>query len=130
MAKPTAKTTTKKTAAKKTAPKVQGPKPIKDRMNKTQLIQHLVDKTELDKKDVKAVMEALEETMVAHVRKRGCGEFMFPGMFKIVTKKVPAKKARKGVSPFTGEETTFKAKPATTKTKIRPLKKLKDAVLS
>jgi nucleoid DNA-binding protein len=35
-------------------------------------------------------------------------------------------KARKGISPFTKEEVMFKAKPATTVVKVRPLKKLKD----
>lgn len=114
---------------KKTKTTSAAPKAIKERMNKTQLLQHLAEKTDLDKKDVKAVMDALEETMIGHVRKRGIGEFMFPGLFKIVSQKVPAKKARKGTNPFTGEETTFKAKPATIKLKIRPMKKLKDAAL-
>ena len=35
---------------------------------------------------------------------------------------------RKGINPFTGEETTFKAKPACNVVKIRPLKNLKDMV--
>jgi Bacterial DNA-binding protein len=34
---------------------------------------------------------------------------------------------RKGINPFTGQETTFAAKPATVKVKARPMKKLKDA---
>jgi nucleoid DNA-binding protein len=38
----------------------------------------------------------------------------------------PATKARKGINPFTGEETMFKAKPARNVIKVRPLKKLKD----
>jgi nucleoid DNA-binding protein len=45
---------------------------------------------------------------------------------KIATVKKPAKKARKGINPFTGEETVFKAKPASNAVKIRPLKKLKE----
>ncbi|MGE8287806.1 MAG: DNA-binding protein, partial [Stenotrophomonas sp.] len=36
---------------------------------------------------------------------------------------------RKGINPFTKEEQWFAAKPATTKLKVRPLKKLKDAAL-
>jgi nucleoid DNA-binding protein len=36
--------------------------------------------------------------------------------------------ARKGINPFTGQETTFKAKPARTVIKVRALKKLKDMV--
>ncbi len=34
----------------------------------------------------------------------------------------------KGINPFTGEETVFKAKPARKVVKIRPLKKVKDMV--
>ena len=39
-------------------------------------------------------------------------------------------KARKGINPFTGEETVFKAKPASIAVKIRPLKKLKEFAAS
>ena len=38
----------------------------------------------------------------------------------------PATKAKKGINPFTGEETMFKAKPARTMVKVQPLKVLKD----
>jgi hypothetical protein len=41
--------------------------------------------------------------------------------------KVPAKPKRKGINPFTGQEQWFAAKPASTKVKVRPMKKLKDA---
>jgi nucleoid DNA-binding protein len=40
--------------------------------------------------------------------------------------KKPARKARPGVNPFTGEEIMIAAKPASTTVKVRPLKKLKD----
>ena len=39
-----------------------------------------------------------------------------------------AKKARKGVNPFTGEEMMFKAKPASKAVKALALKGLKDMV--
>ena len=64
--------------------------------------------------------------MEGHLKKRGAGQFTLPGLMKIVTQKKPATKARKGINPFTGEETTFAAKPARTMVKVRPLKKLKD----
>jgi nucleoid DNA-binding protein len=47
---------------------------------------------------------------------------------KIKTIRKPATRARKGINPFTGEETTFKAKPARNVVKILPLKGLKDMV--
>jgi len=40
--------------------------------------------------------------------------------------KRPAKKARVGINPFTGEETTFKARPASVAVKVHALKGLKD----
>jgi hypothetical protein len=54
------------------------------------------------------------------------GEFTLPGLMKITTVKKPAVKARKGINPFTGEETMFKAKPASVAVKVRPLKKMKE----
>jgi len=45
---------------------------------------------------------------------------------KLEVKNKPGTKARKGINPFTGEETVFKAKPARRAVKIKPLKKLKD----
>ena len=56
------------------------------------------------------------------------GQFILPGLMKIEVKRKPATKARKGINPFTGEETMFKAKPARNVVKVRPLKKLKDMV--
>jgi nucleoid DNA-binding protein len=45
---------------------------------------------------------------------------------KVIRK--PATKARKGINPFTGEPTTFKAKPARNVIKVRALKALKEMV--
>jgi nucleoid DNA-binding protein len=49
---------------------------------------------------------------------------------KVTTVKKPARKARKGINPFTGEATTFKAKPASIAVKVRPLKKMKEFAAS
>lgn len=99
---------------------------IKDRYNKTQILNALADNTGLSKKDVSAVLDELGILIQCHIKKRSAGEFVLPGLLKIQTVKKPATKARKGVNPFTGEETMFKAKPASTVVKVRPLKKLKD----
>ncbi|MBC8392754.1 MAG: HU family DNA-binding protein, partial [Deltaproteobacteria bacterium] len=63
-----------------------------------------------------------------HIKKRAPGKFVFPGLMKIEVKKKPATKARKGINPFTREETMFKAKPAHKVVKIKPLKKVKDMI--
>lgn len=117
----------KKTAAKATSATVaRKVKTITEPMNKTQIVNQLSDTTGLTKKDVNAVFDELAVIMEGHLKKRGAGQFTLPGLMKIVTQKKPATKARKGINPFTGEATTFAAKPARTMVKVRPLKKLKD----
>ena len=79
---------------------------------------------------VVAILEGsrfLEGAVHGSVSKKGAGSFTLPGLLKITVTSVAAKPARKGTNPFTGEPTTFKAKPATVKVKVRPMKKLKDA---
>lgn len=124
-----AKTAAKKAPAKKAPAKAAPVKKItavKERYSKTQILTQIAENTELTKKQVQSVLDELTDIVEGHVKKRACGEFVMPGLFKIVTVKKPARKARKGINPFTGEETTFAAKPASTQVKIRPLKKLKE----
>ncbi len=101
---------------------------IVDAYTKTQTLSEIAENTGLTKKDVANVVEELSDLIERHIKKRGCGKFTMPGLFKIQTKRKPATKARKGINPFTQEETIFKAKPARTVIKIRPLKKMKDMV--
>ncbi|MEL0315298.1 MAG: HU family DNA-binding protein [Halieaceae bacterium] len=121
-----------KKAAKKKAPAKKAPaaapkvKAISEKLTKTQIVGSLADSTGLTKKQVSAVMDAMNNLIEGSIKKRGAGEFTIPGMMKITTVRKPAVKARKGINPFTGEETMFKAKPATTAVKIRPLKKMKE----
>ena len=115
-----------KKPASKAAPKAAA-KPVKGVLSKSALIQHLAGTSGAAAKDVRAVIAELEETIRASISKKGPRTFMLPGILKITAVAVPAKKARKGINPFTGEATVFKAKPATVKVKVRPMKKLKDA---
>jgi hypothetical protein len=119
----------KPAAAKPVAAKPAEMKPIKAALNKTTLTAHLSEASGVEPKAVKAVLAALEATTLASMNKKGIGEFTLPGLLKVVALKVPAKPKRKGINPFTKEEQWFAAKPATVKVKVRPLKKLKDAVL-
>jgi DNA-binding protein HU-beta len=59
---------------------------------------------------------------------RGNGLFTLPGLLKLKVVKKPATKSREGVNPFTGEKMTFKAKPASKKVRVLPLKSLKAMV--
>ena len=54
--------------------------------------------------------------------------FTVPGLMKVTAMYKPPTPERRGIDPFTKEERTFKAKPASTKIKIRPLKSLKAMV--
>jgi nucleoid DNA-binding protein len=120
------KRTAKKAPAKKAPAKPASGKAISSRYSKTQILTEIAESTDLSRKQVGAVIDELSSLIDRHVKKRACGEFVLPGMLKITTVKKPAKKARKGINPFTGEETMFKAKPASIAVKVRPLKKLKE----
>ncbi len=128
--------TTKKAAAPAKAVKAKAPaavaaplKPIKTAFNKSSLTAHIAELAAVELKAVKAVLTALEASILASVHKKGLGEFTLPGLLKVVVHNVPAKKKRMGKDPFTGVERMFAAKPATVKIKTRALKKLKDAAL-
>ncbi|CAN7693546.1 HU family DNA-binding protein [Caballeronia sp. LjRoot29] len=104
-------------------------KPIKDSFTKASLSLHLAERAGVEPKAAKALMAALEETVLASVHKKGAKEFTLPGLLKVVAQDVPAKKKRFGKDPFSGEDKWFAAKPASVRLKVRPLKKLKDAAL-
>ena len=124
---PTKASTPAKTAAAK--PVAAALKPIKTAFNKTALAAHLAEQAGVEVKAAKALLAALEATVLASVHKKGLGGFTLPGLLKITAQNIPAKKKRFGKDPFTGVERMFAAKPATTKIKARALKKLKDAAL-
>jgi nucleoid DNA-binding protein len=124
---PALKKAATRTVAAKAAPAAL--KPIKTAFNKTGLLAHVAELAAVELKAVKAVIGALEATILASIHKKGLGEFTLPGLLKITAQNVPAKKKRMGKDPFTGQERMFAAKPATTKIKTRALKKLKDAAL-
>ena len=116
----------KKTPAAKPS---KAPKPITEVMNKTSLVNFITENSGVASKDVKAVLASLEVAAIASVSKKGAGEFVLPGLLKVTSVKVPAKPKRRGINPFTKQEQWFAAKPASTKLKVRPLKKLKDAAI-
>jgi nucleoid DNA-binding protein len=87
----------------------------------------IAEKTQLTRKQVAAVFDELG-VLIRKNLSRGPQAFTVPGLCKMVVKKKPATKARKGINPFTKEEVMFKAKPASKTVRIRPLKNLKDMV--
>ena len=101
-------------------------KPITAKYNKSQILEAIAGSTGLTRKQVGSVLDELSNVIAGHVSKKGAGQFVLPGLLKIATVHKPATKARKGINPFTKEEVMFKAKPAKTVVKIRPLAKLKE----
>ena len=121
-----AKKKTRKASTKKPAPRQI--KAIKAPMTKSAIVNEIAEKSELTKKQTSSVFDELEILIERHIKKSGAGKFILPGLMKVEVKRKPATKARKGINPFTREETIFKAKPARNVVKIRPLKKVKDMV--
>ena len=93
---------------------------------KSQIVSAVAGQTDLSKKQVGAVLDALSGQMKKALK--GAGVFTLPGVCKMRVVKKPATKAREGVNPFTGEKMVFKAKPASKKVRVMPLKNLKGFV--
>lgn len=94
---------------------------------KSEIFASIAESTGLAKKDVSAVMDALQEQIKNALGSRGPGLFVVPGLLKITKKKMPARPARKNVpNPFKpGETRDIPAKPAYSKIKVLALKNLK-----
>jgi len=95
-------------------------------LTKSEILASIAETTELSRKQVASVFEALSGLIKKNVGKKGPGKFVVPGLMKIVVIQKPATKARKGINPFTKQEQMFKAKPARKVIKVRPMKALKD----
>ena len=95
-------------------------------LTKSEILASIAETTELSRKQVASVFEALSDLIKKNVGKKGPGMFVVPGLMKIVVIQKPATKARKGINPFTKQEQMFKAKPARKVIKVRPMKALKD----
>jgi DNA-binding protein HU-beta len=91
------------------------------KMTQSQMLDALAKETDLKKKNVKSVIEALTNLALKEVKKSG--EFSIPGIGKLVK---AHRKARMGRNPATGETIKIKAK---TVVKFRVAKATKDAVL-
>lgn len=95
---------------------------------KSEVFGTLSETTGLTRKEVGSVFEGLSHVIKQDLGGRGPGIFVVPGLMKIKVITKPATKARKGINPFTGEPTVFKAKPARKVVKVQPLKALKSMV--
>jgi nucleoid DNA-binding protein len=96
--------------------------------SKGEVLRAVAEETGLSRKQVTQVFDSLSGQIKNALGKKGPGTFIVPGLMKIRVINKPATKARKGINPFTGQETMFKAKPASRAVKIRPLKNMKEMV--
>jgi nucleoid DNA-binding protein len=99
------------------------------RLTKAQLFAELAEATELPKKKVAEVFDALSEVIKKQLTGRGPGEFVIPGLLKVRVVKRPATKEREGINPQTREKITIPAKPASKRVRATALKGLKEMVL-
>jgi nucleoid DNA-binding protein len=93
---------------------------------KTEVFNAISEATELSKKDVAAVFDALTNEIGKALGKKGPGAFTIPGLCKIVVKDVPAKPRREVRNPATGQMIWAEAKPASKSVRVRALKSLKE----
>lgn len=95
---------------------------------KSQIYTDLAASTDLSRKQVASVFDAMAALIKKDLSSRGPGIFTVPGLMKVKRIHKPATKAREGTNPFTGEKMMFKAKPARSVVKVQPLKNLKAMV--
>lgn len=101
-------------------------KPVSKTRTKSDVVGVLALATSLSRKEVKSVLNALNELVEYDLSSKGPGDFRFNDLIKIAYVKKKATKSHKGVSPFTGKTITYKAKPARKYIRVRILKSLKN----
>ncbi len=93
---------------------------------KSEIVAQICKDTKLSRKEVGKVFDSLHGVIRKSLRSAGL--FTMPGILKMKVVKKPATPAREGINPFTKQPTTFKAKPASKKVRVLPLKGLKGFV--
>jgi DNA-binding protein HU-beta len=91
------------------------------RMGKSELFSHFAERFDMKRTQARDYFDEL--AMLCEKELKRTGEFVLPGMVKLVVQK---RKARLGRNPATGEEIKI---PAKTVVKARIIKQLKDSVL-
>lgn len=102
---------------------------IKERETKSQIVSAVAEATGLTKKQVQAVLGAVRDHAVRHLKKNGSGEMSVPEL-GVKLRRVPkaARKAGMARNPFTGEMVKVEARPASVSVRASALKGLKDSV--
>ena len=91
------------------------------RMGKSELFSHFAERFDVKRAQSREFFDELQQLSEKELKR--CGEFVLPGLVKLVVQK---RKARMGRNPATGEAIKI---PAKTVVKARIAKQLKDSVL-
>lgn len=91
------------------------------RMGKSELFSHFAEQLGIKRADARRFFDELQQLSESELKRSG--EFVLPGMVKLV---VQSRQARTGRNPATGEAIRI---PAKTVVKARIAKQLKDSVL-
>ena len=103
---------------------------ITAKQTKSEIVTALAEDTDLTKKQVSAVLDSLAVLARRHLQSGGSGEFIVPSVgVKLRRVMKPARAARVGTNPATGQKITIAAKPETVAVRATPLKALKDVVV-
>ncbi len=92
-------------------------------LTKPKLIQLLADRSNLSKQQINVLLENLSD--IATEQLKGEGVFALPNLVKLTLKQKAATAERKGVNPFTKEEITIPAKPASKRVRASVIGDLK-----
>lgn len=99
---------------------------VPEKFTTSTIIDYVANSTELNKKDVKAVLDSYFEVVQAGLNK---GQRIPIGALgKLYVHEKPASPERQGVNPATGQPMTIKAKPASKVPKFRFNKSFKETV--
>lgn len=97
--------------------------------SKGETLKMISEKTKIPRKQVAMVFEELQNIMKKDLGRKGPGVFVVHGMMKVMVINKPATKSYEKPNPFKpGEMMMVKAKPASRKIKVRPMKSLKTIV--
>jgi nucleoid DNA-binding protein len=101
----------------------------KKAMTKSALMAEIAEKTELSKKQVAAVFDAIVDTVQSQLGPKGAGKLVIPGLARLTVTKVKAVKGgQEKINPLTGQKYITKDKPAYNKVRMAPIKALKEAL--
>jgi DNA-binding protein HU-beta len=97
-------------------------------LTQTQLADAVADRADLSRADAKKALAALEEVILEEIG--NAEKVKIGGVVQLTVRLKPARPARPGRNPATGEEITISAKPESVDVKARALTKAKSALPS